>query len=73
MHCFFVEPTQAPCMLVGMASGLNSDISVQDIGLTGQTHADGLAVGRPSGFVGGVMEPLLSGEFTVADKNCIII
>ena len=69
VHCFFVEPTQAPCMLVGMASGLNSDISVQDIGLTGQTHADGLAVGRPSGFVGGVMEPLLSGEFTVADKK----
>ncbi len=69
VHCFFVEPTQAPCMLVGMVTGLNSDISVQDIGLSGQTHADGLAVGRPSGFVGGVMKPMLSGEFTVKDAN----
>lgn len=67
VHCFFVEPTQAPCMLVGMATGLNHEISVQDIGLTGLTHADGLAVGRPSGFVGGVMKPILSGEFTIRD------
>lgn len=46
---------------------LNSRISVQDIGLTGLTHADGLAVGRPSGFVGGVMKPMLSGELTIRD------
>jgi len=69
VHCFFVEPTQAPCMAVGMVTGLNSDISVQDVGLTGLTHADGLAVGRPSGFVGGVMKPILSGEFTVCDAK----
>lgn len=69
VHCFFVEPTQAPCMVTGMATGLNSKISVQDIGLTGLTHADGLAVGRPSGFVGGVMKPMLSGEFTIQDAR----
>lgn len=69
VHCFFVEPTKAPCMLVGMSTGLNSEISVQDIGLTGLTHADGLAVGRPSGFVGSVMKPFLSGEFTVRDAK----
>ena len=69
VHCFFVEPTQAPCMLTGMVTGLNHEISVQDIGLTGLTHADGLAVGRPSGFVGGVMKPLLSGEFTIRDAK----
>ena len=68
VHCFFVEPVQAPCMLLGMATGLHNDICVKDVGLTGLTHADGLAVGRPSGFVGKVMEPLLSGEFTLKDK-----
>lgn len=69
VHCFFVEPTQAPCMLLGMATGLHSGISVQDIGLTGRTQADGLAVGRPSGFVGKMMSPILSGEFTIKDEK----
>lgn len=68
VHVFFTEPTQAPCMLLGMATGLHSGICVQDAGLTGLTHADGLAVGRPSGFVGKEIEPLLSGEFTLEDK-----
>lgn len=67
VHVFFVEPVQAPCMLLGMASGLHSRVCVGDVGLSGATHADGLAVGRPSGFVGRVMEPLLAGEFTVGD------
>ncbi|WP_313528049.1 D-serine ammonia-lyase [Anaerotignum sp.] len=69
VHVFFVEPTQAPCMLVGMASGLQNHVCVQDFGLSGQTHADGLAVGRPSGFVGGVMTPLLSGILTLEDYH----
>jgi len=67
VHVFFVEPVQAPCMLLGMATGLGNRISVQDIGLHGRTHADGLAVGRPSGFVGKVMKPLLSGIATLED------
>ena len=69
VHCFFIEPTQAPCMALGMASGLHNGIAVRDIGLTGLTHADGLAVGRASGFVGRVMEPLLSGGFTLRDAK----
>lgn len=69
VHRFFVEPTQAPCMLLGMATGRHNDICVQDVGLTGLTDADGLAVGRPSGFVGHVMEPLLSGIFTLPDRD----
>ncbi len=72
VHCLFSEPTQAPCMLAGMATGLHSDICVQDLGLTGLTEADGLAVGRPSGFVGKVMEPLLSGEVTIEDPKLYV-
>lgn len=69
VHVFFIEPVETSCMLLGMASGLNHDISVQDIGLSGQTEADGLAVGRPSGFVGFVMKELLSGVFTLLDEK----
>ena len=69
VHCFFVEPTQAPSMLLGMVTGLFNNISVQDIGLSGQTHADGLAVGRPSGFVGEFILPFISGICTVKDKR----
>ncbi len=69
VHCFFAEPSEAACMLLGMATGLNSDISVQDIGLSGLTDADGLAVGRPSSFVGTVMKPILSGIFSVNDAT----
>lgn len=69
VHCFFVEPVQAPCMLLGMATGLNNQISVQDIGLSGKTQADGLAVGRPSAFVGNIMKKMLSGEITVQDEK----
>ena len=69
VHVFFIEPTQSPCMLVGMASGLHSQVSVKDLGLSGLTHADGLAVGRPSGFVGGLMDYLLSGIFTIEDAK----
>lgn len=69
VHCFFVEPVQAPCMLLGMATGLGNRICVQDIGLNGTTQADGLAVGRPSAFVGNVMKPMLSGAMTVQDDN----
>ena len=68
-HIFYIEPTHAPCMLIGMATGLNGDISVQDFGIDGKTEADGLAVGRPSGFVGKVMEPIISGIFTMNDDK----
>lgn len=67
VHPFFAEPTHSPCMLIGMATGLHDQISVQDLGIDNITEADGLAVGRASGFVGRVMEPILSGCYTVDD------
>lgn len=67
VHSFFVEPTQCPSMLFGMASSLHDGISVNDVGLSGITHADGLAVSRPSKLVGKLMDPLLSGIFTISD------
>lgn len=72
VHVFFSEPVQCPSMLVGMATGLHSKVCVQDVGLTGMTEADGLACARPSGFVGGVMEPLLAGEVTVEDRKLYV-
>jgi D-serine dehydratase len=67
IHCFFAEPVQSPCMLLGVMTGLNDRICVQDIGLSGKTIADGLAVGRPSSFVGRIVGNLLDGLFSVAD------
>ncbi|WP_017413324.1 D-serine ammonia-lyase [Clostridium tunisiense] len=69
VHCFFAEPTHSPCMLVGMSTGEHNKVSVQDFGIDNVTIADGLAVGRASGFIGKVMEELLSGIYTVEDKQ----
>ena len=68
-HCFFAEPTHAPCMLLGLATGCHDGVSVQDFGIDNKTAADGLAVGRASSLVGRLIEPFLSGCYTVADAH----
>lgn len=68
IHIFFAEPFASPCMLLGLMTGMHDKISVNDIGLSNKTEADGLAVGRPSRFVGTLMESVISGCYTVDDS-----
>ena len=42
---------------------------MQEFGIDNVTAADGLAVGRPSGFVGRAMQRLIDGYYTVADEE----
>jgi len=69
VHCFFAEPTHSPAMLTGLYTGLHDAVSVQDFGIDNRTIADGLAVGRPSGFVGKTLQHLIDGAFTVSDDT----
>lgn len=69
VHCYFAEPTNSPCMLLGLSTGKHENISVQDIGLSNRTEADGLAVGRPSALAGRMVQKLVNGVYTVNDEN----
>lgn len=69
VHCIFAEPTQSPCMLIGVYTGLHDEVAVQDFGISNLTAADGLAVGRPSGFVGRSMQRMIDGYYTLTDDE----
>lgn len=69
VHCFFAEPTESCCMMLGMATGMHSALSVNDFGVENRTIADGLAVGRASGFVGKQMYPFMDGCYSVSDER----
>ena len=56
-------------MLLGVHTGLHDQISVNDIGIDNVTAADGLAVGRASGFVGRAMQQLIDGYYTIHDER----
>ncbi|MFY9262313.1 MAG: D-serine ammonia-lyase [Actinomycetaceae bacterium] len=69
VHCIFAEPTHSPCMFIGVYTGLQDQVSVQDFGIDNITAADGLAVGRASGFVGKAMQSSLDGYYTIEDEE----
>jgi D-serine dehydratase len=71
VHCIFVEPTQSPCMLLGVYTGKHDEVSVQDFGIPNRTIADGLAVGRASSFIGRAVQRLVDGYVTVSDKELL--
>lgn len=73
VHCFFAEPTHSPCMLIGLMTEMHDKVCVQDFGIDNVTEADGLAVGRASGFVGKTLENLISGSYTVTDDKLHIL
>lgn len=69
VHCFFGEPVQAPCMLLGLLAGFREPLAVESVGLELKTAADGLAVGRASGLVGRMIKHLVAGVYTVDDDS----
>jgi len=69
VHCFFVEPTHSPAVLIGLMTGEKEKVSVQDFGIDNRTEADGLAVGRPSSFASSISEKLISGLDTLEDDG----
>ncbi len=69
VHFFFAEPTHSPCMMIGCMTKEHDNVSVQDFGIDNITAADGLAVGRASGFVGKTLEKLMSGCYSITDEN----
>ncbi|SMY12070.1 D-serine ammonia-lyase [Brevibacterium jeotgali] len=71
VRCVFVEPVSMPAFLLGRLTGLDDGISVADVGLGALTIADGLAVGRPSRFVGRAVGHLLHGYATVTDDDLL--
>ena len=69
VYVFFVEPVRSASVLLGMSTGLNSKISVHDIGMDGKTEADGLAVGRASELCCKSSQNTLSGIFTINENS----
>lgn len=69
VHCFFAEPTHSPSVLIGLLTGEQDNVSVQDFGIDNQTDADGLAVGRPSRFATSISDRYVSGIYTLPDET----
>lgn len=69
VHCYFVEPTHAPCMALGLITGKLNNAKVKDYGIDNITEADGLAVGSPSNLVAKMADKLIDGIYTINDEE----
>ncbi|MDI3323469.1 D-serine ammonia-lyase [Pontibacterium granulatum] len=70
VHCFFAEPVQAPCMLLGMAGEAGQEpVPIYELGLQIDTDADGLAVGTASQWVCDAVRHQVSGVYTATDDE----
>ncbi|SDF40684.1 D-serine ammonia-lyase [Dyella sp. 333MFSha] len=70
VHCFYAEPTEAPSVLLALATG-EATRSVYELGLTGVTQADGLAVPRASPLAVGLSRHVAAGVHTVTDAQLL--
>lgn len=66
-HCFFVEPTLFPSVLLGIGTQKHEEANVNNYGISGITAADGLACACPSGLVTRLVTNSVSGDFTFRD------
>ncbi len=73
VHCFFVEPTHSPAVLIGLMTGEKEKVCVQDFGINNVTEGDGLAVGRPSSFASRISEKTVSGMYTIEDEELFLL
>lgn len=65
----FVEPTLAPCFLLALASG--DLVSINDLGISGQTIADGLAVPKASPLVLSLIADDVAAAVAVSDADML--
>ncbi|MCQ2451630.1 MAG: D-serine ammonia-lyase [Oscillospiraceae bacterium] len=71
LRIVIAEPVQAPCMTLSLITQSRGRLSVQDYELTGQTEADGLAVGRASALASAVLEKLAYACCTLEDSRLL--
>ncbi|MFM2478511.1 D-serine ammonia-lyase [Celerinatantimonas sp. MCCC 1A17872] len=69
-HCFWAEPVESPCCLMGLATAASDSLpSVSQLQLTNRTDADGLAVGCASHWVCNAVRDGVSGVYTATDDE----
>ncbi len=73
VQCYFVEPTHAPCMILGLVTGKKEKLHIKDYGIDNITEADGLAVGKPSKMVSDLSETLIDGGYTIEDETLLLL